>query len=608
MILIIGALIATIVILLRPTPRPAPSLAEAPENTSSSEKEPAAKNALDLAYIPGDFTAAVIVHPQRLLKSSLLAGLPKEELLAQATALLGIDPRKVERVVLLIEPFPGGNVAFFPAGIVRFNEDVDGKQVLTQALHGAREQKTKDKTYLQSTSPEYAMAKSPVCGYVADSRTVLVAPEPTLQKMLAATGAKSPLLDRLGGVDLDKDVVGLFVLDEGEGRRNGPTVRQALGEIAKQGKDGLPPPLAGATTLPDRLLSATVALNLTGDTLLQVDLEAKDAESATAVHDLAKAGLDFVKQLYPEFRKNFAGQLPPDAGQPILAVFDDVAAGLSTSKNERRVLLTLKTPQGLDKLPGALMAAFQKPPPRGARPQPAPMGTPPGPPAVRPPRKDLRTQMVDWIKANNAFGPEHKIVADIAKKVDALGDNQGFVMRLGPNLTKSRQQTYVIGWGSDLFAFGLTPAQAKLRPLAPAQMTYETVNQNADLGRVGEDYVLSDLNFDRADGVDVNQPVTGTVAVKVAKENEGYPSLRLTYITNNLRVTAYDHKIGQSLREKAPRLSFKFPETREHTGPLVMIVEVVSYGSTDRQGMPFVSSNAVAALVTVTGTPMARPR
>jgi hypothetical protein len=173
---------------------------------------PPAKKELDVSYIAADFNAAVIIHPGRLLKSPLLANMPKDKLdkiIADMVNETGIDPRKVEQVVLLMDPFPSNNVVASPAGIIRFADTVDGKKILGKLLGQVRTGTFNNKQYYRSTIRQ--MARVPVAGFVAnDRKTILVAPEPTLQKMLSANAASSPLLDGLSEIDLDNDVVALF--------------------------------------------------------------------------------------------------------------------------------------------------------------------------------------------------------------------------------------------------------------------------------------------------------------------------------------------------------------------------------------------------------------
>jgi WD40 repeat protein len=76
------------------------------KNTGNTDNTVSSATTPDyLKYIAADFNAAVILHPQRLLKSPLLAGLPLHEL-QHMTEESGIDPGKLERVILLLDPAP----------------------------------------------------------------------------------------------------------------------------------------------------------------------------------------------------------------------------------------------------------------------------------------------------------------------------------------------------------------------------------------------------------------------------------------------------------------------------------------------------------------------
>src|SRR5262249_8318371 len=156
----------------------------------------------------------------------------------------GVDPRKIERAIVLIDPMPGGNVAFLPAFIVQFAEPVDGAALVAKALEGAEKTTFEGKEYYRGKNRTAARLHD--CACVAGDRTILAGAEPTLQKMLIAKDAQSPLRDRLPQVDLKHDLVVAFVMDQAERKdKTLPTVRQALGEILKQNKDTIPPNFEG---------------------------------------------------------------------------------------------------------------------------------------------------------------------------------------------------------------------------------------------------------------------------------------------------------------------------------------------------------------------------
>jgi hypothetical protein len=322
------------------------------------------KDSLDLSYIAADFNVTVIMHGQRIAKSPLLMALPQEEMLAEMIKETGIDPRKVERAILLLEPTPGGNVLFFPGGIIRFVGPVDGKAILAKALKDTEDATAGGKTY--SKSKTEMMAKVPIAGYVANDRTILIAPEPTLKKMLTAGKAKSPLIDHLRRIDLDSDVIVTFAMEP---------VRPMVGELLKQAKDQVPPPLTEVTNLHERLNFATLSVNLSGETLLKLVLDAKNEESATALKDLVTQGRNFAQLIYPEVRKKLAAQAPPGVMPPITAVTDQMLDGITVSQNGAQVVVNLKTPKGLAELPAKLLPLLKggsaPPPPPDVKQEPA---------------------------------------------------------------------------------------------------------------------------------------------------------------------------------------------------------------------------------------------
>jgi hypothetical protein len=263
----------------------------------------------------------------------------------------GIDPRSVERVLVLTEPFPGSggkppppgpgraHALFQVAAVVHFGAAVDGKKLLEKVPGGVEEKTSQGKTYFRAKNPQLVSAGARACAYVADDRTVVVAPEPTLHKMLAAGGAKSPLIDRLRAADLDHDIAAVLVV--------GP-YRELLAQAVAEADKSIPPPLAGVRTLPEHLQALTAAVNLSGPALLKITLEADNAEGAGKVEELAKSALDFGKLIYPQVREKLAPQVPAEYAQPVLAVADQFYGGIAVAKDGANVTLTLPRPAALD--------------------------------------------------------------------------------------------------------------------------------------------------------------------------------------------------------------------------------------------------------------------
>jgi hypothetical protein len=181
------------------------------------------------------------------------------------------------------------------------------------------------------------MAGVPVAGYVADDRTILNAPEPTLKKMLAAKG-DGPLAKQLRRVDLGAEVSAAFVMEP---------MRPLAAEFLKDAAKDLPPEFADVATLHQRIKAGTLALNLSKNPLLAVTLEAENEESARVLEKLAGQGHDLLKQSYPDLRKDLAKDLPPEVSKEALAVIDQVPQAITIARREARVTVTLQAPNGL---------------------------------------------------------------------------------------------------------------------------------------------------------------------------------------------------------------------------------------------------------------------
>jgi hypothetical protein len=308
--------------------------APAADPKQNAAPRPPATAALNL--VAPEFAAAIIVHPSRLAKSPLLAELPQDKLLASFTQFAGIDPRQVEQMVLLIEPFPGGNVAFLPAAILRFAGKVDSKQLLGKMLKDTEEADFEGKKYLQS---KIQMARVPVCGYVIDDSTLAIAPEPTLKLMLVASKVARPLADRLAKTKVDKDLVVVAVA---------PPLRKKLAQLKQQaGEDAN---LAQIMAFAEGLEAATLTLDLVGDHLLRVSMDAKDAAAAGMLYDQIKQGLDQGRKAYAAQRKDLQGGLPPMLSAAAIQVLDQFVDAGTLSKNGTQIQFEAKRPKGMDEL------------------------------------------------------------------------------------------------------------------------------------------------------------------------------------------------------------------------------------------------------------------
>ncbi|OAI46725.1 hypothetical protein AYO44_10800 [Planctomycetaceae bacterium SCGC AG-212-F19] len=358
--------------------QPAPSTAPQPTMpmptmpiTAPRPTAPVAAPArFDVSYIAADFNTAVIVHPRHIARAPVLAQLKLDQLLAPIIKEIGVDPRNLEEVVLLLDPAPpeppkkdpkeaASDLPVMPAAIFRFVSKVDGPRLLGEALGGVDKTTFQDMTYYRSKTMDFA--RSLVAGYVADERTLLIAPEPTLHKMLTASEVKSNLVERLRATEVNHDVVVVSVLEPAN-------FKTLLGELLKPIKTAQAE-YAVAATLPDRLQAATLTLDLGGSTMLTLALDAVNEEAAKALEEQVKNARTRLWREWPDMRKNLAKQLSPDLAEPVLTVADQVVPAIYPKKEGTRVTVTVLMPQALPGLMHKLGAVLQKmqepaPPPK----------------------------------------------------------------------------------------------------------------------------------------------------------------------------------------------------------------------------------------------------
>jgi hypothetical protein len=533
------------------------------------------KKTLDVAFIAKDFNGAMVLHPKRILEKEMLKDLPQDKLFEVPIKAFDVDPRKIEQVILLTDPYGSGSTPVFPAAIVRFAEKVDGKKLIQQILRANEEKSLSGKTYYKPPQGVNLVPGISVCGHVADERTLLVAPELTLQKMLSAKEEKSPLTDALRTVDPDSDMVGVFSVTD--------PMRKLMGEQLK-GLKGHPLPfLNKAAELHDHLQTVTVALNLTGDTLLKIDLEGKDENSATYLHDLAKKAHDFVKVAYSnDTKKKLQATEYSEQIQPIIAVLDEIFEkdGIKINKDGLHTIVQVPTPKGLTDLPKKLQPFIKE--------------LMSGPPKKKEP---IRDQAIAWVKANKAANRDETFVTQVNNTFNQqFFGNMGFCLHLGTGLVKSQKQTLLCGWGGELFVFELTADQEKISPLNPNSSVLQTIWGNEPI-RGRPQVKLSPPDFDQADKLDPAKKITGSVAFKKLAQGKGPYNLRL--ILMNGRGT-YQQAIGAALPEDKTPLKFSFRSLNEslieHTGPLPVVMDVVS---AELPGLSVPVSNSVAVLLNV---------
>jgi hypothetical protein len=218
----------------------------------------------------------------------------------------------------------------------------------------------------------------------------------------------------------------------------------------------------------------------------------------------------------------------------------------------------------------------------------------------------LEAKTVAWLRANNTYGPDHRIVTDVGGAVEKkLKEGKNFTMLIGPKLTKSGKAGLLASAGDEVFAFDLTAEQFERTKNAPTRL------QMTD-GHNAEDPVLTPVP------IKLTRPtIKGGMKVNGSKEISG--ELPLTKKTDfaervalrmvlarpgaNTGVTLYYHPISPQIPYEW-KMPFQYPAINAKrdagdkvTGPTVAIFDLCVIDN--RRSEVTVVSNLVAVLIDV---------
>ena len=298
-----------------------------------SPQENAVAQAFDVSFIPSDFCAAVVIHPSRIAKSDVADKLPIDDLAQKFVALAGFDFRDIEQLEVFVDPMPGGNIIFFPAGVVRFSKDMDVQETLSPKCQNLKKVSFGEKSYWSTTTG--AMGGVPLCIYAVDDRTFVVGPEITLQQMLTVGKVESPLTDRLEKVDLDNDIVLVFAFEPIRA-----TFSQMFGEA---NSNKFPPSVKPLLSVPQDAKSLTLELNLSDESLLTLTAEPnEDAEAEARLEVAANHVHGLVKDIHAGAASQLQKKFPPAAD-----LVQRLVDGVNVVKENGQIVIRIKRPDDL---------------------------------------------------------------------------------------------------------------------------------------------------------------------------------------------------------------------------------------------------------------------
>jgi hypothetical protein len=305
--------------------------------------------AIDVSLVTPEHFAAIVIHPRRIAQSPLVAGLLKDETIAGAIKKFGIDPSEVEQIVVLfcmVERYPG-HPEPLPTVITHFARNVDAKEVLIklQTLEGSRE----PHSIIKEVNVGGKTCFDPggiLMSYAPNKNTIVDAPRQIMEKVVARTEPKGPLLERLKKANPDQDFIIALA----------PEAFPNLDKILEAAKKNAPPLVVNYLDAAKTVRGGTATFNLTASSLLHVVLETKDADAAGNVEELlqqglamASGGLLLAKQSMPkEARANFG---------PVLKLAEQFVDGAKATKSGSQVVIDVKRPEILDTAGARIVSA-----------------------------------------------------------------------------------------------------------------------------------------------------------------------------------------------------------------------------------------------------------
>ncbi len=239
--------------------------------------QPAAATVSDMSYVTPGAVLLAVAHPRRLLAAPEMEMMPIEVLSAAGKKEFGIDPMDVEQVMTIVEPPMAGPPGF--GVVVRF--------VTPHRLETLKLPPNLRLTDTQLDGRPYRQAQPPTAPgwYMPDDRTLLVAPDAVLKRMLAnrKNPQQGPLSRLMAQTDTSADFTAIAVVKP---------IRPMLSAGLAQAP--LPPQFQSVQRLPELIDAAKVELGASSVSLV---LLSPDEAAAEQLDNLLNGLLDTGQQM-----------------------------------------------------------------------------------------------------------------------------------------------------------------------------------------------------------------------------------------------------------------------------------------------------------------------
>jgi hypothetical protein len=239
-----------------------PGRAPATPKAQGKQAAPADKP-IDLRYVQPEAFAVVVAHPRAIFEAPGSELLPREIITAAGMKEAGIDPTKIDRVIISIGNFAPPNEPTV-AGVAYFSEPFDPQSVLAPMRAQAKQAAVAGKSYW--TDPRAQMAF-----HIPDNRTIVVAPEPVLKRLLSAEGTSdSPIARRLQKTVFSEDIVAIVSIDSIRGQ-----VNALLAQLPP-----LPPAFQEFTKIPELTSALELRAKVGGKPDFEITFHARNNQAA----------------------------------------------------------------------------------------------------------------------------------------------------------------------------------------------------------------------------------------------------------------------------------------------------------------------------------------
>ena len=243
-------------------------------------------------------------------------------------------PEKMQRLTLLVDPFPGGNVAFFPAVVVEFKQNTSGRGVV-QALWPDGRSSAKDERHFVDLE---SMAGTSLSAFIAGPKTLVIAPEPTLKKMRSKfRSPRNPLRMQLGSEFSKSDIVVEY------------TSRPVLNRLLKmtgQTENQLradPETEHDVKTMVLDVIAASLHVQLGRVQTIEASIRCESPDSAKNLRDLLNAGTTMLMTVGDN--EQLKGELPPDVREIVESkALQDLARAARVELKRKAVEVTFPVP------------------------------------------------------------------------------------------------------------------------------------------------------------------------------------------------------------------------------------------------------------------------